>query len=59
MYKRVAGGRGSSPEPSSGAYDAPLDLQVRPRRLSTVVLAPYDSPLWHSSRIAVPKLWLP
>jgi len=43
-------------DPPQTPHDAPPDPQVGLRRLALVALAPYDSRLWGSSRIAVPKL---
>jgi len=37
----------------------PMTPKSDPRRLTPAALTPYDSRLWRSSRIAVPKLWSP
>ena len=48
------------PGPAGGADNAtPQTLKLDPQQLTSVALAPYDSHLRHSSRIAVPKLWSP
>jgi len=56
-YEKIAGGRGSATEPAGVTHDASPEPKSDPRRLAPVALAPYDSRLGRSSRIAVPKLW--
>ena len=45
--RKIAGGRGSVPDPAGGAQDAPQTpkFKLDPRRLGNVTLAPYDSRL--------------
>jgi len=50
--------RASASDPLGSTRRSP-DPQVGPRRLAPVALALYNSRLRRSSRIAVPKLWLP
>jgi len=59
--KKIAGGQGSTTDPAeelTTLSQAPKS-DPRPRRLSPVALAPYDSRLRRPSRTSVPKLWSP
>jgi len=59
VYKKIAGSRGSNPDPSGGAHDDPQIPSGPPMACSCLWLAPYNLHLWHLSQIVVPKVWSP